>query len=80
LLAPDLIATSGATVTLAAIATDTDREQGAAFGGATNPQANEDFVWDRPAHLGIMPGRMPCAFRADDVARSGSRSKNYVFG
>jgi hypothetical protein len=79
LLAPDMIATSGATVTLAAIATDTDREKGAAFGRATNPQTNEDFVLDRPAHSGIMLGRMTCAFGADDVARSGSRSKNYVF-
>jgi hypothetical protein len=55
LLAPDVIATSGTAVTLAAIATDADREKCAAFGGTTNPQANEDFALDRPAHSGIMP-------------------------
>lgn len=72
LLTPDMIATSGTTVTLAAIATDADREECAAFGGTTNSQANEDFVLDRSAHCGIMParmtGRMTRACGADDVA------------
>ncbi|MBV9307627.1 MAG: hypothetical protein JOZ45_15890 [Acidobacteriaceae bacterium] len=46
LLTPDMIATSGTAVALAAVATNADRENCAAFGGSANPQANDDVVLD----------------------------------
>ena len=55
MLAPNRIAASLTAITLATIATDTDREERSALDIRADLQAQDRFlVWDRTAHTGIM--------------------------
>jgi hypothetical protein len=56
LLTPDSIATTRATVSLAAIAADADREHGATFGRTADPHSQDRLAFrSGTTHLGIIP-------------------------